>query len=283
MAFLQLYLLLLMVLSTAGQNFTNTTGPGEDQILAEMEEGETTEDSASSLGARRAACFRAGADTAAAAAAAVAAAGGDGGGANVTLHPFPSAPVYNLTCGTSTLVHHTLVELWAGQSSPGMCQHREAYEEISGCVLEATKSCLPVRNRVHYPDADRVKAGMRYICGVVQDDRFDVDMTCARAFSRQVLDCVRKDLQEITRGSSLPPALYPHLVCRTYEVADLCCWETLQACGKETAAAYTRLMALYFRPPSCPVSSASKWCADYTIALLVLYFIASRIDFGLIR
>ena len=41
------------------------------------------------------------------------------------------------------------------------------------------------------------------------------------------------------------------LLCRSYDIADLCCWEQLQVCGSETAGAFTRMMSLCLRPSAC--------------------------------
>ncbi|KAL8587717.1 hypothetical protein ACOMHN_020935 [Nucella lapillus] len=259
------------------QNVTNATRPEGRQFLTDgkwtgEQEKEEEEDSTSSrsLSARRSACFQtasAAASDAASAAddsggaaggAAGGGAGAGGGGVNVSsyLSLLPWSPV---ACNDSLLVQRTLAELWARQSTPLRCLHREAYGEVSQCLLEATKSCLPAENiQGHFPDSERVKAGLRYICQVAAADQYDMDMACARALLRPVLECIREDLQQVLGSPSLPSAfLPPHLVCRTFDIADLCYWETLQTCGEVTAATYTRMMSLYFRPPSC-FSSASK-------------------------
>ena len=61
---------------------------------------------------------------------------------------------------------------------------------------------------------------------------------------------------------------------RTFDIADLCSWEALQVCGAETAGAYTRMMSLYFRPPSC-TSSAPETTGCYHWMPLVLAAVLS--------
>ena len=59
----------------------------------------------------------------------------------------------------------------------------------------------------------------------------------------------------------------------TFDIADLCSWETLQVCGTETAGAYTRMMSLYFRPPSCSTSAAETAAYDrWIFSVLTLAF-----------
>ncbi|XP_025112686.1 uncharacterized protein LOC112575209 [Pomacea canaliculata] len=155
----------------------------------------------------------------------------------------------DFTCNRILLVHYSLMEFWTHHGSGEMCQREADYKAAMECVLEASKSCLPPENALHFPDIETARAGLQYICGVHQ--QFDVDKSCARKHFPEVFDCVRRDTLLVVGGSYLQIPIQPHLICRTYDIADLCCWEKLQVCGSTTAAAYTRVMSLYLRPPSC--------------------------------
>ncbi|KAK7112390.1 uncharacterized protein [Littorina saxatilis] len=178
----------------------------------------------------------------------------------------------NFTCDVDLLVHYSLMEFWAHHASVPMCQKREAYGEVIGCVLDATMGCLPERNRVHFPDKTKAREGLRYICDVSKAKQFNVNMTCGQTHFPKVFDCIYRDTLLEVRSASLPAHIDPKLICRTYEIADLCCWEQLQVCGTDTAAAYTRLMSQYLRPPSC---SAAAITVAFSLLALVFALVAS--------
>ncbi|KAK7506177.1 hypothetical protein BaRGS_00002289 [Batillaria attramentaria] len=142
------------------------------------------------------------------------------------------------------------------------------------CMLGVTKGCLPKENRRHFPDVVKVREGVQYICDVAKELP-DVNITCAQQHFPEVFECLRKDTLLIVNDDSIKIPLQSKFICRTYDIVDLCCWEKLQTCGKNTAGAYVRLLSVYLRPPSCP--SSGHMTASSSIAVLLISALVSII------